>query len=202
MSKGMLIIISGPSGSGKGTVVKLLDKTKYSLSISMTTRAPRVGEVDGKDYFFVSKEQFVELRKEEAFLEHVEFCGNMYGTPKSYVFDQVENGKCVILEIDVFGALQIKDLYPDCVLVFILPPNMEELRKRLVGRGTEDAQTIERRLRRAFDEVGVVDKYDYVIVNDVVENCKDAIDAISTAELKKPFRNENIIKLFKGEEIC
>ncbi len=202
MSKGMLIIISGPSGSGKGTVVKLLDKSRYSLSISMTTRTPRVGEVDGKDYFFVSKEQFVDLRKNDEFLEHVEFCGNMYGTPKSYVFDQVENGKCVILEIDVFGALQIKELYPDCVLVFILPPNMEELRKRLVGRGTEDTATIERRLRRAFDEVGVVDKYDYVIVNDVVENCKNAIDAISIAELKKPYRNENIIKLFKGEEKC
>ncbi|MFV0519873.1 MAG: guanylate kinase [Lachnospirales bacterium] len=202
MSKGMLIIISGPSGSGKGTVVKLLDKTKYSLSISMTTRSPREGEVDGKDYFFVSKDTFIELRKDHAFLEHVEFCGNMYGTPKSYVFDQVEKGKCVILEIDVFGALQIKELYPSCVLVFILPPNMAELRRRLEGRGTEDGPTIERRLRRAYDEVSVVDKYDYVIVNDIVDNCKTAIDAISLAEFKKPFRNENLTNFFKGENEC
>ncbi|MFV0439741.1 MAG: guanylate kinase [Lachnospirales bacterium] len=202
MNKGILIIISGPSGSGKGTIVKLLDKEKYALSISMTTREPRKGEVHGKDYFFVSKEKFVELRKNKEFLEHVEFCGNMYGTPRSYVRDKVNEGKFVILEIDVFGALQIKELYPNSVLVFVVPPSMEELRKRLTGRGTEDEQTIERRLRRASDEIEVVDKYDYIIINDEVERCKDIIDAITVAEKCKPKRNETIIEDFKGENLC
>ncbi len=199
MNKGMLLIISGPSGSGKGTVVSTLDKEKYSLSISMTTRNPREGEVDGEHYFFVSREKFVELRSNQEFLEHVEFCGNMYGTPKSYVFDQVKKGKCVILEIDVLGALQIKEMYPDVVLVFIAPPTMEELRNRLTGRGTEDAHTIERRLRRAKDEVSEAHKYDYIVINDTVESCREGIDAIARAESHKPKRNEFILNDFKGE---
>ncbi len=199
MNKGMLLIISGPSGSGKGTVVSTLDKDTYSLSISMTTRNPRAGEVDGEHYFFVTKEKFVELRSNHEFLEHVEFCGNMYGTPKSYVFDQVDKGKCVILEIDVLGALQIKEMYPDVVLIFIAPPTMEELERRLTGRGTEDAPTIARRLRRALDEVEQADKYDYIIINDTVEKCRESIDAVVRAESHRPSRNVDILNNFKGE---
>ncbi len=199
MNKGMLLIISGPSGSGKGTVVSTLDKDIYSLSISMTTRDPRKGEVDGEHYFFVSREKFIELRKDNEFLEHVEFCGNMYGTPKSYVFDQVDKGKCVVLEIDVLGALQIKEMYPDTVLIFIAPPTMQELRDRLTGRGTEDAPTIERRLRRAKDEVAEADKYDYIIINDTVEQCRASINAVVCAESRRPKRNKEILKDFKGE---
>lgn len=197
--KGMLIIISGPSGSGKGTVVKSLDNKNYALSISMTTRKPRPGEVDGKDYFFCTPEEFIKIREENGFLEHVEFCGNMYGTPKSYVEEQIEKGKVVILEIDVLGALQIKELYKETVLIFMMPPTLEQLRQRLVGRNTEDKETIEHRIRRADDEISEINNYDYLIINDTVEKSKMEFDSIVTSEFLKPIRNEKIINNFKGE---
>lgn len=197
--KGMLIIISGPSGSGKGTVVKSLDNKNYALSISMTTRKPRPGEVDGKDYFFCTPEEFIATRENDGFLEHVEFCGNMYGTPKSYVEEQIEKGKVVILEIDVLGALQIKELYKETILVFMMPPTLEQLRQRLVGRNTEDKETIEHRIRRADDEIREINNYDYLIINDTVEKSKMEFDSIVTAEFLKPIRNEKIINNFKGE---
>ncbi len=201
--KGMLIIISGPSGSGKGTIVKSLDPNAFSLSVSMTTRAMREGEVHGKDYFFVSKEEFVEIRDNDGFIEHVEFCGNMYGTPKSYVFDQIDKGNIVILEIDVFGALQIKDIFEETITIFISPPSLTELKNRLIGRNTEDMETIERRLRRAKDELEVAHKYDFFIVNNTVLQSKKEIESIVMAEYLKPERNLQTIKRLEEEcELC
>ncbi len=200
-SKGMLIVISGPSGSGKGTVVKQLNNDdKYALSISMTTRKPRVGEVHGKDYFFCEKEEFEKTRDEGGLLEHAQFVGNMYGTPKSYVKEQIAEGKVVVLEIDVNGALQIKELFPECVLMFLMPPTKQILRERLVGRNTEEQVVIERRLKKADEEIELIDKYDYLIINDLVENAVNKIDSIVTAERLKPKRNEEVIDNFKGVE--
>ncbi len=197
--KGMLIIISGPSGSGKGTIVKSLNPDKFSLSISMTTRSPREGEVHGKDYFFVTKEEFVEIRDNGGFIEHVEFCGNMYGTPKSYVFDKIDEGNIVILEIDVLGALQIKEIFQEAITIFICPPSMTELKNRLVSRNTEDMETIERRLRRAKDEYEVAHKYDFFIVNNIVEHSREEIESIVMSEYLRPERNLDTIKRLKEE---
>ncbi len=198
--KGMLIIISGPSGSGKGTVVKKLDPEKgYALSISMTTREKRAGEVDGKDYFFTSKDEFIKIKNENGFLEHAEFVGNLYGTPKSYVLEQIDQGKNVILEIDVNGALQIKEIFSNCVLIFLVPPTFAELESRLVGRNTEDQETINRRLIRAKNEIQLIDKYDYLVINDEIDNSVNIIDSIVKAESCRPIKCANEISLLKGE---
>ncbi len=197
--KGMLVIISGPSGSGKGTVVKNLNPQKgYALSISLTTRKKREGEIDGKDYFFCSKEEFIKKRDQNELLEHAEFCGNLYGTPKSYVDSQIANGKAVILEIDVEGALQVREKFNDCVLIFLIPPNIQELRNRLVGRNTEDSLTIERRLTRAEQEVKFIYEYDYLVINNEIEKTVESIDAIIEAEYLKPHRNIDDIENFNN----
>ncbi len=199
---GMLLIISGPSGSGKGTVVKELDpELGYALSISVTTRKPREGEVDGRDYFFASKKEFEELRDKGDLLEHAQFCGNYYGTPKSYVMQQIQKGKVVVLEIEVNGALQVKKLYPEAVSVFLMPQNMAELKHRLCKRNTEDMETIEERLRRAKDELKLVEMYDYLVINDKVERAVSLINSIVIAEYSKPFRNHYTIENFKGVEV-
>ncbi len=197
--KGMLIIISGPSGSGKGTIVKSLDPETFSLSISMTTRKPREGEVHGKDYFFVTREEFIEIRDNGGFIEHVEFVGNMYGTPKSYVVEQIDKGNIVILEIDVLGALQIKEIFKEAITIFICPPSMTELKNRLISRNTEDIETIERRLIRAKDEYEVAHKYDFFIVNNVVDDSRREIENIVMTEYLKPERNLATIKRLKEE---
>ncbi len=200
-TKGMLIVISGPSGSGKGTVVKQLnDDEKFALSISMTTRQPRVGEVNGKDYFFCEREEFEKIRDEGGLLEHAQFVGNMYGTPKSYVLEQIEKNKVVVLEIDVNGALQVKELFPECVLIFLMPPTKEILRCRLVGRNTEEPAVIERRLKKADEEIELISKYDYLLINDLVENAVNKINSIVDAERLVPKRNQEIINNFKGDE--
>ncbi len=197
---GMLVVISGPSGSGKGTVVKKLDPNDgYALSISMTTRSPRAGEVDGRDYFFTTREKFQDIRNQDGFLEHAEFVGNMYGTPKSYVEEQIALGKTVILEIDVNGALQVKERFKNCVLIFLMPPSSDELERRLIGRNSEDEATIKRRLMRAKDEIQVIDKYDYLVINDAVENAVKTINIIVAAEFKRPNRCQNEISYFKGD---
>ncbi len=199
--KGMLIVISGPSGSGKGTVVKELDHYgQYALSISMTTRKPRLGEEHGKDYFFCEREEFEKIRDDGGLLEHAEFVGNMYGTPKSYVIEQIDKNKVVVLEIDVVGALQVKDLFPECVLIFLMPPTKEILRERLIGRNTEERAVIERRLKKADEEIELISKYDYLIINDIVENAVEKINAIVDAERLVPRRNKDIIENFKGEK--
>jgi len=177
--KGILMVISGPSGAGKGTVVKeLIKRDDFALSISATTRKPREGEKDKVDYFFKSEEEFKKMIENGELLEWASFVDHFYGTPKAYVLSMIEKGKNVVLEIEVQGAEQIKKLYPETVRVFLLPPSREELEKRLAGRGTEDAQTISKRIARASEEIKLVDKYDYVVINDEVEKAVDRISKI------------------------
>lgn len=198
--QGVLLIVSGPSGSGKGTVVEELCKNAdFSLSISATTRKPRGYEKEGVHYFFHTKEEFDAMRENKELLEWAEFCGNYYGTPRKYAVEQVLSGKNVILEIEVQGALQVKKLYPDGVLVFLMPPNLEELGRRLTKRGTEDNATINRRIHRALEEMELVQNYDYVVINETVEQAAEDILAIVQAERMKCSRNPNIKKIFKGE---
>lgn len=201
MSKGMLIIISGPSGSGKGTVVKKLcpppnfdesceNDLGFAVSISVTTRKKRSGEVDGKDYFFCTEEEFYEKLKNNQLLESATFCGNYYGTPRSYVEEQIEKGKTVVLEIEVNGALQVKEKFQTSVLIFLLPPSIDELKNRLINRNTEDMETIEDRLRRAREEIKLIDQYDYVVINESVNDAVDDIKSIVTVEKLRPSRRE------------
>lgn len=198
--KGMLVIISGPSGSGKGTVVKNLIRDDIALSISMTTREPRKGETHGKDYFFCSKQEFVEARDNGQLLEHAEFVGNMYGTPKHYVENQIDNGKAVILEIDVVGALQIKEKFFDSVSIFLMPPTFSELAKRLKNRKTEDIETIIRRIKRAKSEIEHIQRYDYLIINDKLDNTINKLHTIIDSEYLKPHRNKQFISAIKGDD--
>jgi guanylate kinase len=195
--KGMLVIISGPSGSGKGTVVKNLD---YALSISVTTRLPREGEIDGRDYFFTTKENFTRMRQENDLLEHAVYVGNYYGTPRKYVESQIECGKVVVLEIEVYGALQVKEKFPEAVLIFLMPPTLSELSRRLYVRGTEDEVTIEARLKKATEEVPLIKKYDYLVINDDVDKATAAINAIVTAERAKPMRSAAAIRTFTEKQ--
>ncbi|MCI8805456.1 MAG: guanylate kinase [Clostridiales bacterium] len=191
--KGILLIISGPSGAGKGTVVsKLKEKSGYSLSISATTRKPRQNEIDGVHYFFKSKEEFEKMIEDKKLLEYADFCGNYYGTPTDFVNERIENNKTVILEIEIQGALQVKSIYPEAVLIFLTPPSMDELEKRLVGRATETPEKIELRLKRAVEEIDNIDKYDYIVINDSVERAVVDIEHIVNAEKMKAKRNLNL----------
>ncbi len=191
--KGILLIISGPSGAGKGTVVsKLKEKSGYSLSISATTRKPRQNEIDGVHYFFKSKEEFEKMIEDKKLLEYADFCGNYYGTPTDFVNKRIENNKTVILEIEIQGALQVKSIYPEAVLIFLTPPSMDELEKRLVGRATETPEKIELRLKRAVEEIDNIDKYDYIVINDSVERAVVDIEHIVNAEKMKAKRNLNL----------
>jgi len=185
--EGLLIIVSGPSGAGKGTVVKKLIPN-YALSISVTTRKPRISEQDGREYFFVTKEEFSKMLEDDNLLEHAEYVGNYYGTPRKYVEDQISQGKVVILEIEVVGALQVKEKFPDAVLVFLIPPTLDELEQRLAGRKTEDAAEMRGRLDKALKELELVDNYDYLVINDSVSLAANRINAIVTAERLKPTR--------------
>ena len=194
------MIISGPSGSGKGTIVERLRKTEdFALSITATTRAPREYEENGVHYFFHTREEFEQMKERKELLEWAEFCGNYYGTPRKYVVEQLMAGKNVILEIEVQGALQVKQIYPEGVLVFMVPPNLEELGRRLTNRGTEDKDTINMRLRRALEEMELVDEYDYLVINDTIEQATEDILTIVDAECMKCSRNKDIKKIFKGE---
>ena len=189
--RGLLVVLSGPSGVGKGTVRKALFELEghdLVYSISMTTRLPREGEVDGVDYYFVSKEEFEQRIKEDNFLEYAEFVGNYYGTPKDKVEEQMEQGKEVVLEIEIQGALQVREKAKDAVFVFIAPPTKEALYRRLLRRGTEDPETIQRRMEKAEREFPLAHKYDYIVVNDEVTNAADRILAIIRAEHAKTER--------------
>ena len=190
--RGMLIVLSGPSGVGKGTVRKaLFDMPNHNLtySISMTTRKIRPGEVNGREYYFVSREEFEDRINKGLFLEHAEFVGNYYGTPLDKVNEQLEAGKEVVLEIEVNGALQVKEKVPDCVMIFIVPPSKQDLYDRLNNRGTESEDIIRQRVEKANKEFKVAPKYDYIVVNDEVSNAADRIMAIIRAEHAKTSRS-------------
>lgn len=185
--EGMLIVISGFSGVGKGTAVKeLVRKYGYSLSVSATTRAPREGEADGREYFFKTVEEFESLIKENGFIEHAKYVENYYGTPRAFVESELKAGRNVILEIEVDGALQIKKQYPNAILIFISAPNAEELKQRLAGRGTESEEVIAKRLKRAVDECKSIPSYEYYVINrdGQLDRCVDEIHAIVTAKAK------------------
>lgn len=189
--RGLLVVISGPSGVGKGTVRKaLFDMPNHDLiySVSMTTRAPRPGEVDGVDYYFVSKEEFLKRISENKFLEWAEFVGNYYGTPLDKVEEQLENGKEVVLEIEVEGALQVREKSKDAVFIFIVPPGKKALYERLIKRGTDTPEMIKKRMEKADREFMLAHKYDYIVVNDDVNNAADRIMAIIRAEHAKTER--------------
>ena len=174
--KGILAIISGFSGAGKGTVVnKLLEKDNYAVSISATTREPRQGEIKGKNYFFKSRDEFENMIENNQLIEYAEYVGNCYGTPRDYVFKKLEEGYDVILEIEMQGALKVKEKFPETALIFITPPSADELKKRLVGRGTETIEQIDKRMSRAVDECDYMNKYDYIVVNDDLDECVDEI---------------------------
>lgn len=193
----MLLIISGPSGSGKGTVTKkLLPNKGFALSISMTTREPRPGEINGEDYIFCTKEEFRAVRDEGGLLEHATFSNHYYGTPISYVEGKINKGYNVVLEIEVVGALQVKAKYPEAILIFLMPPTFADLRYRLKSRGTEDEDEIERRYRQAWYEVAELPKYDYLVINDSVEHALEELDLIVAAEKLKPRRSQEKINHF------
>lgn len=180
MSKrGVLAIISGFSGAGKGTVVgELVKKYGYAISISATTRSPREGEEEGVNYFFKTREAFEEMIDREEFIEYAQYVGNYYGTPKSYVMQQLDAGRDVLLEIEMQGALKVKEKFPEVTLIFITPPNVPELRRRLEGRGTETQEVIDRRIARAKEECAYMQKYDYIVVNDQLEACVEEMHAL------------------------
>ena len=182
--KGKLIVISGPSGAGKSTVVNTAIKGREDMcfSTSVTTRAPRPGEVDGKDYFFITPERFAEMVERDELLEHAEYVAHSYGTPRAFVQRQMDAGFNVSLDIEVQGARQVKEKMPEAVLIFILPPSMEELRRRLILRGTDSMETIEARLTRAREELKEASRYDYVIINDRLEEAAEEFAAILLAE--------------------
>jgi guanylate kinase len=181
--KGILIVLSGPSGAGKGTICKaLLQRGDYWLSVSATTRNPRAGEIEGKNYYFISKEDFVKKIEDEDFLEYAEVYGNYYGTPRSKVINALESGKNVILEIDIQGALKVKDAYAGGVFIFILPPSMEELKQRIINRGSETPESLMTRFKSAYQEINYVSKYNYAVVNDTVEEAVKKIESIIVAE--------------------
>lgn len=179
-NRGILTVVSGFSGAGKGTLMKrLLEKyDNYSLSISATTRAPRDGEEHGREYFFHSKEEFEELISQDALIEYAQYVENYYGTPKAYVEKQLEAGRDVILEIEIQGALKVKEKMPDTLLMFVTPPTAAELKRRLTNRGTETSEVIESRLRRASEEAEGMPLYDYVLINDDLEECVDRLHGI------------------------
>lgn len=193
--KGLLIIVSGPSGTGKGSILSLLKKTQeFRFSVSATTREPRAGECDGINYFFKSTDEFREMIKNGELIEWDEYCGNFYGTPRKYVDDTINAGIDVILEITVEGAVNIKNLYPDCVSVFILPPSFAELKRRIETRATEKPVIIQERVDAAYKEINFVDKYDYVLINDKLEDAAKELYCIITAEKLKYNRNKDILK--------
>ena len=196
--RGLLIVFSGPSGVGKGTVRQEIFSTpdhKFEYSVSMTTRAQRPGEVDGKDYFFRSREEFEELIRNGQMLEYAEYVGNYYGTPLTYVNETLDKGIDVFLEIEVQGALQVKKKVPDAVFIFLPPPDLNELQERLVGRGTDSEEVIAQRIERAREEIALMSEYDYAIVNDEVPLAAERVKRVIEAE---HFRVDRVIGRYRN----
>lgn len=184
-NKGILVVISGFSGAGKGTIMnRLIDEKgeKYALSISATTRNPRPGEIDGKSYFFVDKDKFEKMIEDNELIEYANYVGNYYGTPKEYVENKLAEGKNVILEIEIQGALKVRKKFPETKLIFVSAPSAEILRDRLIGRGTEEKSVVEARLSRAYEESLGIEEYDYFVINDDLEECVALMDKIISDE--------------------
>ena len=201
MRKGVLIVISGFSGAGKGTITKKLleNYDNYALSISMTTRQPRPGEVDGREYFFVDRERFEQHIADEALVEYAEYVGNYYGTPRAYVEEQLDNGKDVILEIEIQGALKIKERFPDTLLLFVSTKSADVLFERLTGRATETEEVIRNRMMRAAEEAEGMNEYEYIIINDDLDVCVKETHSIIQSAKAAAMRNEEFIKNIQQE---
>ena len=199
--EGILIVVSGFSGAGKGTIIKaLLERyDNYALSISATTRNPRPGEEEGKAYFFKTTEEFEKMIAKDDLIEYAMYVGNYYGTPKAYVEEQLRAGKDVILEIEIQGALKVKEKFPNTLLLFVTPPSAEELRKRLEGRGTETQEVIDGRMKRAIEEAEYMDQYDYLVVNDELDVCVEEMHHLIQGEHERCFRNQTFIEHMKRE---
>jgi len=204
--KGLLLVVSGPSGVGKGTICKALMKLRedIKLSISMTTRAPRTGEEEGVNYFFTERYTFIKLMQQGELLEYAKVYDNYYGTPKAFVMEQLNQGVDVLLEIDIQGALKVKAQYPEGVFVFILPPTMEELKNRIVGRGTESAEAIDKRFTAAYNEIDLMENYNYFIFNDRVDLATARLISIIEAERLRirPQSVKELIREIKEESKC
>lgn len=199
---GILAVVSGFSGAGKGTLMReLLTKhsEQYALSISATTRKPRTGEEHGREYFFLSKEEFEQMIEADDLIEHACYVGNYYGTPKSYVMEQMRAGRDVILEIEIQGALKVKEKFPDTLLLFVTPPDAEVLEQRLRGRGTESDEVIRDRLKRAVEEAEYMEQYDYILVNDDLAVCTEEMHQLIQAQHKKTGQNLEFIEEMKKE---
>ena len=199
--EGILIVVSGFSGAGKGTIMKaLLERyDNYALSISATTRNPRPGEEEGKAYFFKTTEEFEKMIAKDDLIEYAMYVGNYYGTPKAYVEEQLRAGKDVILEIEIQGALKVKEKFPNTLLLFVTPPSAEELRKRLEGRGTETQEVIDGRMKRAIEEAEYMDQYDYLVVNDELDVCVEEMHHLIQGEHERCYRNQTFIEHMKRE---
>lgn len=204
-NRGILLVLSGFSGSGKGTVVKEVMKKysdTYALSVSATSRQPRPGERDGIEYFFKTREEFEAMIANDELVEYAQYVSNYYGTPKAYVEEQLAVGKDVILEIEIQGALKIKEKFPETLLLFMTPPSADELKDRLVGRGTETMDVVESRLARAVEEAQGIEKYDYIIVNDDLEECVEHFHSIVSNEHDRVFRKQQFIEDMRSQLIA
>ncbi len=199
--KGLLFVVSAPAGCGKDTILEQLFKktSNAAYSVSATTRAPRPGEIDGVHYYFLTRERFCEMIESGEVLEYTEYCGNYYGTPKKGVEELLKQGRDVILKIETEGAMNIKRLYPEACLVFILPPSMEVLKTRLKNRGTETEETIERRTKQAYNELSAAADYDYFVVNDELSEAVDDLSAIIRAEKLRRERSMDVLAAVKGD---
>ena len=199
--QGILAVVSGFSGAGKGTLMKaLLEKyDNYALSISATTRKPREGEVHGREYFFMSVDEFEALIAKDQLIEHAKYVSNYYGTPRSYVEEKMAEGKDVILEIEIQGALKVKEKFPETLLIFVVPPSAEELKKRLIGRGTETMEVIEQRMNRATEEAEAMDAYDYILVNDDLNKAVESLHNLIQSQHMQARCNAELIKTMKEE---
>ncbi len=199
--RGILIVVSGFSGSGKGTIMKEIMRRydNYALSVSATTRKPRPGEEEGREYFFRSTEEFEKMIAKDELIEYARYVDNYYGTPRAYVEEQLEAGKDVILEIEIQGALKVKEKFPHTLLLFVPPPTAGELKSRLAGRGTETEDVIDFRMKRAKEEALGMDRYDYLLINDVVDECVEEMHQIIRGEHRRSFRNMAFIERMKEE---
>ena len=201
--QGILVVVSGFSGAGKGTLMKELLRwyDNYALSVSATTRQPREGEIGGKDYFFVTREQFQQMIEEKRLVEYAQYVNHYYGTPRAYVEQRMKEGKDVILEIEVQGALKVKKRFPDALLIFVTPPDAQELRRRLVGRGTETIEVINARLRRAAEEASGMEAYDYLLINDEIDTCVEQMHQLIQLQHNKTGYHLEFLSRMR-EELC